>query len=71
LTVRHANVEQEFQDVRERLEVPVCRAMGVHKAWNACEALDADEVPTESVVYENGEGLTHLYPRFGAGDGNM
>ena len=41
----------------------ICREMGVHKV------LDTDEVLNEGMAYESGEGLTHLSPRSGAGEG--
>jgi len=43
--------------------------IGVHKAQDAHKMLDVDKVPNESMVYENGEELTHLYPRSGVGEG--
>jgi len=38
------------KDIMERLEVLVCRAMGVHKACDACEVLNTNEVLNESVA---------------------
>jgi len=68
--VGHADVE-ECRDVRERLasEVPPCRTRGMRKARDARVVLlvDAGEVPDEGVVYENGKGSTHLYPKSRAG----
>ena len=47
--VGHANVEGEFQDIAERLEVLVCWTIGVHKARDAHKTLDADEMPRKGV----------------------
>ena len=71
MTVGHADVEGECQDVRERLEVLVYQMMGVHKVRDACKVLNTDEVPSDGVAYENGEGLAHLYPRSGTGEDNV
>ena len=49
----------------------MCSAMGVHRVWDAHEALDMDEAPNEGVASENDEKLTHLYPKSGAGNGDM
>ena len=56
--------------MRERLEVLACQMIGVHKAQDACEVLDMDQVPVldDGVEYENGEELAHPYSRSGAGD---
>ena len=61
--VGHASIEGECRDVMLRLERLICREMGMHKV------LDVDEVLNEGMAYESGEGLTHLYPRSGAGEG--
>ena len=38
----------------------MCSVMGVHRVWDAREALDTDEAPNEGVASENDEKLTHL-----------
>ena len=71
LTVGRVDIEGEFRDMRERLEVLACQTIGVHKARDTREVLDAGVVPNEGVAYENGEVLTHLYSKSGVGDGDV
>jgi len=72
LTVGHADIEEQCRDVKERLasEMLACRTRAMRKARDARVVLDTDEVPDEGMVYENGEGSTHLYPRSRTGASN-
>jgi len=50
----------ECRDVVTKLEVLACRVVGVHKARDMREVLDAYEVQDEGVAYKDGEEKTHL-----------
>src|SRR5882762_6286820 len=69
LMVGRADVEGERQDVQGKSDILACWTVGVHKARDARKMLDTGEVLNEGMAYESGEGLTHLYPRSGAGEG--